>query len=220
MKKINFFRRNILVLLFVILYSCNSDFNEKAFREKFKETNYEFVESIMISDSESCETYFINEDNTFAFENDCLQPRRIQLGNLIERNDSTFFQAVELNSYNFFLAYETSKTKNLDNQVILLLDKSNKLIPNLKVNLYSKGNLREVVTTGVLNFGKNQVDSISFPQLEQLTHRSHNLEIPKTDTLKIVLDLNYSIFKNEDFVYKISDSSFILIHPISDLFKK
>src|SRR5690606_858520 len=133
----------------------------------------------------------------------------------IERNDSTFFQAVELNSYNFFLAFEMSITKNLDNQIIMLLDKSNKLIPNLRVKLYNKGNHQEIVTTGILNFGKNQVDSISFPQLEKLTHRSHNLEIPKADTLKVVLDLNYSIFKNNDFVYEISDSSFILIHPLS-----
>lgn len=220
MRNINLSFGFLLVLIFTFCFSCNSDFNEKSFDEKFKKNNYEFVKSFIISDEGFCETYFINNDKTFALENDCTQPRKIQLGNLIERNDSTFFQVMDLNNYNFFLAYETSETKNLDNQIVLLLDKTNKLIPNLKVKLYNNGNFRELVSTGTLNLGKNQVDSISFPQLERLTYLPHKLEMPNADTLKIIFDLNYSIFKDDDFVYEIADSSLILFNPVNDLFKK
>ena len=213
--------RFFLLIIPTLLLNCTSDFDELDFQKNFKDVNHKFVDKIMLEEEINCSLYFINQDNTFSFRNDCdsLNPK-IQLGNWKEKNDTTIFTVNEIQQFNFFLDYKLTGRKNSDYQIIILLDKTNKAIKTIASKLIGK-KTTTINSTGKIELKKGEYDSISFPILEKLTQKKHALWLPEEfDTLRIIMDFNSEIIKEIEPKYDFTNEQFHLFTSVSKIFDK
>lgn len=214
----------VRLLLFLILFftlACHANFDEIEFEKNFKSDQYHRIKSKELSDEFNDEFYYINYDETFTtlWDTKTDEPK-FHIGNLTEKNDSTFLMPIDIRDFNFFLSYHLLPSKKSNQKkIIQFFDKTGKEVNDLAIELIRKGKkTTEITEKGEITFTQ-KIDSISIPLLTQWTGRNHRLPIaPSTYKLKIYLDLNSEIILPTPPTYHIEEGQFfVFFNPMDDL---